>query len=531
MCVGLVLASGLLTVQQPASSSLIVALALLAMAVMMCRSVRSERELAHIVRGFEQYLEPGSLDTAARASARRLRNCVDIAVGRLELLSHRAPRRHGVTGLPTREPLIEFMELETREQGQAGLLAVIELVDFERLYAFDIATADQALRVIAERIERMVGKARALAHVDRARFAIWFGTTSLEVARAELDAICYALCSRIVLPDAEFLPQIRCGLADYVSGTFSPAELLARAVASLTASDGGAKRMPMIDPSEAARQEFGFEQNLRQAIARKQLELWFQPFINVCDNRICGAEALLRWHHPETGIVSPSDFIPVVEAAGLAEEFGLWTLNSACRQARQWERDGLRDVKVAVNLSAHQLQRSDLDQLIERTLQRHGLKASLLEIELTETVAALDSSSAKILFEKLRALGVSISIDDFGAGYSSLSYLKKLSFDKLKIDREFVQEVDRQRDSQAICQSIIALGRGLGIAVLAEGVERREEFLWLRRHGCTLFQGFYFAAPLPVSEFARFARDRSAIRELADLTSAVQQTALNARMK
>jgi EAL domain-containing protein (putative c-di-GMP-specific phosphodiesterase class I) len=214
------------------------------------------------------------------------------------------------------------------------------------------------------------------------------------------------------------------------------------------------------------------------------------------------------------GLVSPAEFIPLAEAAGLAGEIGTWVLDAACRAARSWSATGLPSVRIAVNVSGHQLERDGFDLLVERTLSRHGLPPRLLELELTETIAMADSRTAALLFERIRALGVAISIDDFGTGYSSLSYLKKLSFDKLKIDREFVTDVDSRRDCQAICQSIIALGRGLGISVLAEGVERAEEMMWLRRHGCQLFQGFHFARPMPEPDFLAFARDGQAITNL-----------------
>jgi EAL domain-containing protein (putative c-di-GMP-specific phosphodiesterase class I) len=230
----------------------------------------------------------------------------------------------------------------------------------------------------------------------------------------------------------------------------------------------------------------------------------------------------LRWHNVEAGSPSPAVFIPVVERIGLAEEVGLWTLDSACRQAWEWERKLHAGMKIAVNMSAHQLARPDLDDLVRRTIERHRLPPPLLEIELTETVAAIDSVQAKALLQRIRALGVTISIDDFGAGFSSLSYLKQLVFDKLKIDREFVTEVNVHKDSQAICQSIIALGRGLGIPVLAEGVETREEYLWLRRHGCNLFQGFFFSRPLPASEFSDLLAQPQLIFKLTDIGPAAQ---------
>jgi Amt family ammonium transporter len=209
-----------------------------------------------------------------------------------------------------------------------------------------------------------------------------------------------------------------------------------------------------------------------------------------------------------------------MEAGGMAHPVGMWILNVACREARRWQAEGLAGLRVAVNVSGHQLQRDDLPALVERALARHSLGPDALEMELTESVAMGDGDHAARLFQQLRAMGVRIAIDDFGTGYSSFSTLRTLAFDKIKIDREFVTNVDARRDSQAICQSIIALGRGLGIRVLAEGVECRAEYEWLRRHGCTHFQGYYFAPPLDGAAFVAFARDGEGLARLLAIDGA-----------
>ena len=452
-------------------------------------------------------------DMAARPPAQRLAWQVDALAARLSDLGHRSARLHGISGLPTREPLMEAIDAAP----PGGCLSLAELCDFDRLSLVDPTGAEEVLTQIAQRLARMVGPDRFLAHVDRSRFAIWCPAVDAATARRELDAISYALQERITLPSLDIAPQIRSVLVEADGAQGSAAALIAQGLASLSGAADGA----LIKPGAAeasARNLFLLEQDLRQAVQKNEFELWFQPFIDAARQRICGAEALLRWHHPVDGTISPALFIPVMEASGLADEIGLWTLNAGCREAAGWEAGDPRGLKVAINLSAHQLERADLPQLVDRTLRRHGLAPALLELELTETVASVDSASARALFDTLRALGVAISIDDFGAGYSSLSYLKKLRFDKIKIDREFVSHVDTQRDSQAICQSIIALGRGLGIPVLAEGVERAEEYVWLRRHGCTLFQGYHFARPMKAADFRALVRDETSIRALTDLS-------------
>ncbi|MBB6124230.1 EAL domain-containing protein [Sphingobium subterraneum] len=438
-----------------------------------------------------------------------------------ERLKHRTPRRHKVTGFPTRELLLAAMS-EGQPSEHPRVLGVIELLDFDRLSAIDSTVATQILRETALRLSRMTGNRHLIAQIDRARFAIWFDEAPPGNIKSELHAICYALRDKVEIAEHAVFPQIR-GAYVVELLPFSPPEMLERAIAALSQVTRGEIGLGKADPAERARAQFYLEQDLRQAVDRGQFELRYQPFVDAVAQRVCGAEALLRWQHPEHGLISPIEFMPIVEASGLAEEVGLWAMNAGCRDARRWEQQGVTDCVVAINLSAHQLDRADLDVIVRRTLDHHGLLAKQLELELTETVAAGDSSKAKTLFDSLHALGVSISIDDFGAGYSSLSYLKKLHFDKLKIDREFVSMVDSDPDSQAICQSIIALARGLGIAVLAEGVEREEEYHWLRRHGCTLFQGYYFARPMDLASFIAFATDDAHLRQLTDLSPAALQ--------
>ncbi len=432
-------------------------------------------------------------------------------------LDRRLNQRHTVSGLPTREPLLARMTEDGR-----GVLGVVALIDFDRLCAFDPALGERVLLAIVDRMARMLPTDRLVAHVDRAHLALWFGPgVGDDAATAQLDAIGYALGDAIPDGAREILPEIRVRLGRYSDDGASPQALLARTLASFTlapgtpaTTTGKGTGTPLLDPATAAGERYALEQDLRQAIGRGEFQMHFQPLIDAGARRVCGAEALIRWRHPTRGAVPPSRFVPVMEAMGLAHEIGLWTLNAATREARGWQVQGLAGLRVAVNVSGHQLERDDMGALVERTLARHSLGPDALEIELTEGVATGDSDRARRLFDSLRALGVRIAIDDFGTGYSSFATLRTLSFDKIKIDREFITGVDVRRDSQAICQSIIALGRGLGIRVLAEGVERAEEYHWLCRHGCAHFQGYYFSPPLVGADFVSFVRDTDGLATL-----------------
>jgi EAL domain-containing protein (putative c-di-GMP-specific phosphodiesterase class I) len=261
------------------------------------------------------------------------------------------------------------------------------------------------------------------------------------------------------------------------------------------------------ESSAAAEARFAMEAALRQAIARQELALFYQPVIDLNAGRVVGAEALLRWRHPEIGPIPPAQFLPVLEQSGMIDEVGRWVLDTACRDALAFEALNVPGFRVGVNLSARQFRDPTLAEMTAETLRRHDLKPHRLELELTEASLMEDLPHTRATFDTLAQLGVGVAIDDFGAGSSSLGDLKSLTFSKLKIDRAFVVQVAERHDSQAVCAALIELGRRLDIAVLAEGVETPEEVDALRVLGCQLFQGFFFARPLPVEKFLKKVTD------------------------
>lgn len=425
--------------------------------------------------------------------------------------SLRSTNSHPVSGLPMREALISRMMAD-----RAGMLGAICFSDFDRLTAFDPALGDSVFAAIVDRLGKMLPHHRLVAQLDRGKLGLWFPATGADEARAELDAIGYALGQAIEADGGQIIPsiQLRLSCFDMAAGA-KPGTFLARTLASFALPDTTrAASSPMVAYAELARERYGLEQDLRQAVARHEFSLLYQPLIDAGQGCVSGAEALIRWEHARLGPISPTRFVPIMEATGLANEIGLWALNSALREAKGWPGQGLGHLRVAVNVSGLQLEREDLPILVQRTLKRHALPASALEIELTESVATSDTDHCRQIFAALRSLGVKLAVDDFGTGYSGFSSLRALAFDKIKIDREFVTDVDKRRDSQAICQSIVALGRGLGMRVLAEGVERPEEYDWLRRHGCQHFQGYYFAPPLMPKAFLAFAADAAGLAVL-----------------
>jgi diguanylate cyclase (GGDEF)-like protein len=241
---------------------------------------------------------------------------------------------------------------------------------------------------------------------------------------------------------------------------------------------------------------------LHNAVKNGELLLHYQPQVDIASGRIVGAEALVRWQHPTEGLVPPARFIPLAEQSGHIIQIGEWVLNEACRQARRWLDEGLGPMVVAVNLSALQFKRGNVQAVVTAALERSGLPPDCLELELTESILLQDVAETLHTLQALKALGVRLSIDDFGTGYSSLSYLKQLAVDKLKIDQSFVRDLSNDNDAAAIVRAIIQLGQALQLVVIAEGVETREQFEFLGRSGCHEVQGYLFSRPVPAGQFA-----------------------------
>ena len=275
-----------------------------------------------------------------------------------------------------------------------------------------------------------------------------------------------------------------------------------------SAKTGGGARTAFFEQRmmSGAREQFDLLRDLRRALAEGQLRLVYQPKIHAPSGEITGAEALMRWEHPQRGLVGPDLFIPIAERFGLIGAMGNWLIEEACRQAGQWRDEGLH-MRVAINLSAHQLRHPDLADRIDTALRRHEIRPQLLTCEITESVAMEDASNAIRMVEKLSALGVNISIDDFGTGYSSLSYLRKLRAGELKIDKSFVLDLETSADARAVVDGIVKLAQALGLKVVAEGVETEAQHQILRSFGCHELQGYLFARPMSARALSSWAME------------------------
>src|SRR5664279_3844397 len=239
------------------------------------------------------------------------------------------------------------------------------------------------------------------------------------------------------------------------------------------------------------------QQDLRSAVMRDELAIHYQPQAHI-DGEVTGFEALVRWHHPRQGLVPPSTFIPLAEESGTINALGEWVLRAACREAASWP----RPMNIAINLSPVQFQHSDLPKLVHQVLLDTGLSPKRLELEITEGVLIGEFTSAVSILRRLKNLGVRIAMDDFGTGYSSLSYLQSFPFDKIKIDKAFINNLDHSQQSATIIRAVIALGRGLDVPVLAEGVETEEQLKFLAAEGCDEIQGYLIGRPQPIADYA-----------------------------
>jgi len=318
----------------------------------------------------------------------------------------------------------------------------------------------------------------------------------------------------VMLGSKEFFVTASIGVAVFPTDGAGAEGLIEHAdIAMYRAKKLGRNNYQFYTPAmnEEAMERVRIESALRNALERNEFMLHYQPQVNLATGQIVGMEALIRWQHPELGVVSPERFISVAEETGLIVPIGAWVMRTACAQNKRWQDAGLGLLRVAVNLSARQFGSPKLLADIGAVLQQTGLAADYLEIELTESLFMSDVTEAVETLHGMKSLGVHLSIDDFGTGYSSLSYLSRFPIDVLKIDRSFVSAIGADASDAPIVASIIALAHNLQLNVIAEGVESAEQLDYLRRHGCDEMQGYYFSRPLAADMFEQLLRQRSCL--------------------
>lgn len=297
------------------------------------------------------------------------------------------------------------------------------------------------------------------------------------------------------------------GADDYITKPFTRAELLS-AISSRLAKQATLTKYLNSHKTEKVSSEIQvIEKSLRRTIEEctfGEFQIYYQPQVNIVTGEIIAAESLIRWHSPELGMVSPSELIPLAESTGLIIPLGDWILQSVCKQIKMWHNVGFDSLRIAINLSAHQLTQPNFTQKIFDFISTHNLSPQNLELELTESMIMQDVNNAISVIQELRSIGVQIAIDDFGTGYTSLIYLKKLPINTLKIDRYFIHNVADDPQKAAITKALIQMAHNLNFQVVAEGVETETEMNFLRQHNCDAMQGFLFSRPLPLGAFEKF---------------------------
>ncbi|WP_245472096.1 sensor domain-containing protein [Rhizobium jaguaris] len=418
-----------------------------------------------------------------------------------------------LTGLPNRAFLKENMAkilFKARRNGRKVTVAYVDLDNFKQVN--DSRGHGAGDELLKELTARMVDSLRASDMVVRLggdEFLLVFVHQSRRhdtgIAR-RLRELQKAITQPVVIGDIEVSVTSSIGVAAFPADGETPEELIACADAAMyKAKEHGRNRLQYHThkPNAAGVMPLSEQEELRSAIGAKQFFVEYQPQVDVASGRIVGVEALVRWRHPRHGMLPPGQFIPLAEESGLIIPLGLFVLNEACRQAKEWQAMGLPPVTIAVNVSARQFGDPALAAHVTEALEASGLGPQWLELELTESTLMHDVPRALHVMQALKALGVRLSIDDFGTGYSSLAALKTFPFDRLKMDRSFVEALPRDETTVAIASAVISLARRLRLAVVAEGVESDEQLEFLRESQCNEAQGFYFSRPVGAGEIAR----------------------------
>ncbi|AVR96283.1 bifunctional diguanylate cyclase/phosphodiesterase [Pseudoduganella armeniaca] len=446
----------------------------------------------------------GYRGTGAEITERKL------AEQRIQHIAH----HDALTGLPNRVLLQDRLTQAVAYANRSGHALWVLLIDLDRFkFVNDTLghkAGDQLLKTIAARLQSSVRESDTVARLSGDEFvAILSEYPEQSLSPDVVGRIMRALAQPVDLEGKEFIVTCSIGVAVYEGDGVPSKHLIEQAdIAMYSAKKLGRNCYQFFEDSmnEEAQERLRIESALRNALVRQEFVLHYQPQLDLATGAIVGVEALLRWQHPELGMVAPQRFIGLAEETGLIVPIGAWVMRTACAQAQAWRAAGLPPLRMAVNLSARQFAQPDLVQSIAAVLAETGLPPACLELELTESLFVDDVARAVALLHELKNLGVALSIDDFGTGYSSLSYLRTFPIDVLKIDRTFVGQIDGDSDQAAIVVSIIALAHNLQLKVIAEGVETAEQLAFLRAHECDQVQGYYFSRPVPAEEFAALAQ-------------------------
>jgi diguanylate cyclase len=454
----------------------------------------------------------GSLGIAYLLVA-RMRKVVKNAEAHLDYLAHIDP----ITGLPNRHAFNERLAFaldRVNRQGGSGGLLLLDLDNFKIVNdTLGHHCGDILLRVVAKRLLECLRSGDVLCRIGGDEFAVILQTTGRSDGEGVAARILSALTAPFDVDVHEIYVTASIGISRYPEDAQDLETLTRNADTAMYQAKGKGKNAfeqfrPELDLRVQKR--LSLETSLRKAVERGELMLYYQPQVSLKDGRLVGLEALLRWNHPDVGLISPAEFIPVAEDSGLIVPIGRWVLRTACRQVATWRDAGLGPINVSVNLSVRQTRDPYLLRDVLDVLRETGVRPAQLELEITESVL-MDNVNVNVdLLTRLRSEGIRLAIDDFGTGYSSMAYLKRFPIDQVKIDRTFVRDIPGNGDDEAITSAIIAMAHNLGLSVVAEGVETAAQLDFLRSAGCDIMQGYYFAEPRPADQVTAFLTSRMA---------------------
>lgn len=425
---------------------------------------------------------------------------------RIHFLAH----YDSLTELPNRFMLFERLDHLLVEARRHRIQIALLFIDLDRFKIINDAMGHEAgdvlLKQVAQRLTAFGREADIIARVGGDEFVIAISEMRQTKSTAAVaQKILYAVAQPYSVQGKEIHITPSIGISIFPKDGESVVALMKNADRAMNqAKETGRNAYEFFSEelNTVAMDKLALETGIRTALLRKEFELQYQSQVDLNTGQIVGAEAQIRWHHPEIGLIPPSRFIPIAEESGLIVPLGDWVLNTACAQNRRWQEAGLPAIPIAVNISAVQLREKTFVARVADCLTRSGLDPRYLDLEITENVIMRDAQSTVYTLEQLKQLGVRISIDDFGTGYSSLSYLKLFPIDRLKIDQSFVHDINTDSNDAAIVGAIIAIAKQLKLSVVAEGVETLEQLRYLRAQRCDQIQGFYFSQPLSVDDFA-----------------------------
>jgi diguanylate cyclase (GGDEF)-like protein len=443
------------------------------------------------------------------------REAAELATVEIEHLAY----HDALTGLPNRPLFIDRLIVSLAQASRANNRLAVFFLDLDRFKdindSLGHSTGDQLLKEVAERIRRCIREGDTVARMGGDEFTLLIPQIdNVEDAAKIAQKIIETLKIPFFINERELFVTTSVGISIFPNDGADPETLVRNAdTAMYRAKDQGRDNYQLYAPAMNARalERLALENMLRKALSQKELVLFYQPLVDVETRVISGVEALIRWRHPELGLLSPAHFISVAEMSGLIVPIGEWVLLTACKQAKAWHRKLDQKIKVSVNLSARQFQQPDLTNQVRRALEDSGLDPASLELEITESNAMQNAENTIYTLRELKNLGVRIAMDDFGTGYSSLNYLKRFPIDTLKLDQSFVREVVTDPTDAAIVSAVINMSHSLKLSVVAEGVETEEQFEFLRKEGCDKIQGFLYSAPLAAEALERYLIGQRAV--------------------